>query len=265
MKSAKDIQPANAEEGRLREFDLREIDAPDQRTHFALKYLGRLEPVLRAIRRYVAPGGLLLEVGSAQANASLLLAEEGYQTIALDLVPEALGYARKKHERGRFMTVCASAGAPPIGEGSCDGILVGELLEHCARPAEVLRALAGCLTDRGVIVITTPNGERWGSTEPTYSRVTPEDVEARQFGPGGEDHLFAFTLRELIGVAREAGLELLAAQWHATMLHSDKLMPIKRLLSPSQLRSVSRLICRLPVIGPKTALTLLVVAARRGK
>jgi len=52
----------------------------------------------------------VLEVGCSQANASLLLAEQGYRCIGLDIRPEALGYASSKHTDGRFYPVSGSAG-----------------------------------------------------------------------------------------------------------------------------------------------------------
>lgn len=262
MKPARDVQAVSAEEQRLQAFDLREIDAADQREHFALKYVARVEAVRRVVRERVRPGGVTLEVGSAQANLSLLLAEDGYRAIALDLLPEALGYARKKHEHGEFAVVCGAAEALPVKPRCCEAVLVCELLEHCARPADVLRSIAACLADDGILIITTHNGGRLRSPDPTWSEVRSEEVEWRQYGRGGEDHLFAFTPAELVRVTREAGLRVVRAEHHGSMLHSDRLMVLKRLLGPRVLRALARLLCRLPVIGPLTSLTLLVVATR---
>ena len=98
MKSARSLEPCDPAESRLRDYDLREIDAEDQRSHFALKYLDRLEAVRAAVRRHVTAPGLVAEIGCAQANLGLLLAEEGYAVVALDLMPQAVSYARRKHE-----------------------------------------------------------------------------------------------------------------------------------------------------------------------
>ena len=163
---------------RLRDFDLREIDAPDQRSHFALKYVGRLEAVLAALRKGLPPGGLVLEVGCAQGNSSLRLAEEGFRAVALDLLPQAVGYALKKRECGTLWGVCGSVEALPLRDACCDGIYVGELLEHCAEPAEMLQRAARCLKPGGVMVITTMNGEWFGSPDATY-----REARGRVAGP----------------------------------------------------------------------------------
>jgi len=262
MKSARSLEPCDPAESRLRDYDLREIDAEDQRSHFALKYLDRLEAVRAAVRRHVAAPGLVAEIGCAQANLGLLLAEEGYAVVALDLMPEALSYARRKYESGVFLPLCGSAADVPLKSSACDALVVGELLEHCAEPAKVLATLCECLKPGGTAILTTPNGARLRSRERRYEGSADPDLARRQFGPGGEDHLFAFDLPGLLSVARQAGLEVLEHEYHASMLHSDRLRPLKRLFSPSQLRALSRQACRLPLIGPRTALTLLVVARR---
>jgi 2-polyprenyl-3-methyl-5-hydroxy-6-metoxy-1,4-benzoquinol methylase len=258
------VAPASAEESRLRDFDLREIDALDPRSHFALKYLARLHSVLAAVRRHVPAGSQVLEVGCAQANASLLLAEEGYHTVALDLMPEALAYARRKRERGEFCVLCGSADTLPIRDGCLDAVLVGELLEHCARPADILRCLARALRPGGTAIITTPNGEWIGSVDRTYSSLTPDDTEARQFGRGGEDHLYTFTLGELLSVVREAGLRVAQTTRCSSVLHSDRLSALKRLMRASLILRLGSVACGLPGVGPATALTLVVVARKEG-
>ena len=251
MKHARELAPGDDEGRRLQEFDLREIDAADQRSHFALKYTGRLAAVCAAVRRRVPPGGVVLEVGCAQANASLLLAEEGFRCVALDALEGAVRYAASKQERGALLPVCARAEAAPLRPGSCD-----------ADPAGLLRDLAALLRPGGVAIITTMNGEWFGSPDPTYSQVNRAEAANRQYGRGGEDHLFAFTAPELAGVVAQAGLRVVSAQRHASVLHSDKLMPLKRLLPPAAIRATSRFLCRLPWVGRRTALTLLVVAQK---
>lgn len=262
MKRAQDLSPLSAGEARLRDYDLREVDAPDHRSHFRLKYMARLDAVLAAVRRHVPPGGRVLEVGCAQANASLLLAESGFRAAALDLMPEALTYARSKHECGDLGLICGSADALPIRAGCCDALLVGELLEHCAYPDCVLAGLSEALRPGGIAIITTPNGGRVGSAEATYSQVDRASAEQRQFGPGGEDHLFAFTLPELAQVIRSADLQVLSATRCGSMLHSDRLAGLKRLLPVPLIRCASAAACAIPVIGSLTALSLVVVARK---
>ena len=262
MHPAQSILPVDDEGTRLREFDLNEINCPDQCSHFALKYTGRLEAVLSAIRRLVPQGGRVLEVGCAQANASLLLAEEGYTTIALDTLHGAIRYARQKYETGNFIPVYGRAEDLPLKHASCDAIYLGEIIEHCADPVALLIEIKKYLKPGGVMLITTMNGEWLGSPDPTFTQVKSQDVANRQYGRGGEDHLFAFTAQQLRQVTLSANLQVVALERHATILHSDRLMPVKRLMSPLLLRRLSRFVCRLPWLGRKTALTLLLIARK---
>ena len=103
----------------------------------------RLNWVLQTIQRELSPGSLILEVGCAQANASLLLAERGYRCLGLDIRPEALQYARSKHTGGSFYPVAGSADHLPLASGQIDSVVIGEMLEHCAQPSMIrIRLLA---------------------------------------------------------------------------------------------------------------------------
>lgn len=263
MKDAREIVPVTPEHARLREFDLREINAQDPGDHMALKYMARLEGVVAAVRKHVAPGGLVLEVGCAQANAGLLLAEGGYRCVGLDLLPDSLGYARLKQERGEFHTVCGDATNLPFARATFDAALVGELLEHCARPAQMLGRIAQCVRPGGCVILTTPNGERIGNRDRTFASACAEEDEGRQFGPGGEDHLFEFTATELAGVVRDAGLEMVFQGRVGSALHSNRLRALRKWLSPAAVRRITELVNAAPLVGRKLALTLLVVARVR--
>lgn len=259
MKPAQAVQPDNEKQRQLQDFDLREIDALDQRDHFALKYFSRLHTVLDAIQRYVPPGSDVLELGSAQANLSLLLAERGYRSLALDLNPSALAYAHKKHESGTFWTVCANAEAPPVRHHCFDAAVIAELLEHCTEPAELLRVVSRCIKPHGVIIITTPNGERIRARDPTRTDVVSGRFKEHR-EPGGITHLFEFTTSELANTVHRAGLDIVETTRCGNLVHSNRFMAFKKLFAPAHIRTLSRLFCRLPIVGRKTAITLLVVA-----
>jgi 2-polyprenyl-6-hydroxyphenyl methylase/3-demethylubiquinone-9 3-methyltransferase len=261
MKSAHELSPRNPEEKRLRAFDLAEIDAVDRRSHFSLKYRARLHAVLAAALRFVPTGGSILEVGCAQANASLLLAERGFTTVGLDLRPESLGYARRKYERGPFYTVCADARHLPFRKASFDAIIVGELLEHCAQPAAILRSLGASLRPGGHVIITTPNGQRWASPDRTYDAAAALPLDPYAGGFAGEHHLFVFTVHQLARVVREAGLTPVQVRLVGSMLHSDRLMAIKRLLPAQLIELLASAACAMPFVGLRTAMTIVMVAA----
>ena len=71
---ADDAAPAFAY---LRRCDEREIDNPDPDDPRRFRYLERMHEVLR-LARAVAPPARVAEIGCAQGNVSLLLAEDDY-------------------------------------------------------------------------------------------------------------------------------------------------------------------------------------------
>ena len=79
MRDARQLHPANSYQKLLHEYDLREIDAQDRHSLLHRKYMARLGWVLQTVQRELAPGSTVLDVGCSQANASLLLAEQGYR------------------------------------------------------------------------------------------------------------------------------------------------------------------------------------------
>jgi hypothetical protein len=70
-----------------------------------------------------------------------------------------------------------------------------------AYPEKVINEIKKYLKKTGIIIITTPNGSRLKNKLPNFSNFLQiekrKELESRQFGPDGSDHLFLFTLKEL--------------------------------------------------------------------
>ncbi len=180
---------------------------------YRLDYRYRLHRVIELVKRY-APGRQCLEVGCAQANTSLLLAEQGYKATVLDLDSEFIGYARLKHTHGEVRFLVANGENLPFSNASFHVVLLTELLEHVAYPEDFLQEVHRVLFPNGIIVLTTPNGAHHQSELPTFEQVrldrTP--IVTKQFGPDAGDHLFLFKMRELQTVVKYAGYQVVHAE-----------------------------------------------------
>ncbi len=266
MKHAAALQPTCVHHELLQAYDLREIDCPDPRAASRRKYLARLEAVVQTALRLTDPGSRALEVGCSQANAGLLLAESERIVLALDLLIEALSYARAKYERGVFFVAAASAEHLPVRDDTFDCAILGELLEHCADPLSIVAEAVRVLRPGGYLLITTPNGQYLRSRLPLYRAdvATDESLRARQFGPEGSDHLFAFTRESLHQLLGAAGLEAISVCYLGSALCSDRWRGLQRLLPASWPPGLGRIVNRLPGAGRRLAPTLFAVAQKTG-
>lgn len=198
MKNARWVVPISEEETFVRQFDLREINNEDKYNFFYLHYLERIGKVMEIAERY-CPGKKILEVGSAQSNISLLLAEKGVFSIALDINVESLKYSKAKYETGTITWVCANATGLPFRKEFLNGVIITELLEHCAYPEKIVEEACGCLKQEGFLVIATPNADCVINRETRFSKMKTDRIslKEKQFGPAGENLAFSTLTRRV--------------------------------------------------------------------
>ena len=196
--------------------DLTEYHCPAPGTDYSRMYKDRMQELLRTIRKAV-PAGRVLDIGCAQGNTALLLAEQGYDVCAMDLRPNFLQYARLKYERGSIELVAASGDRLPFAQGRFDLAIWGEMIEHVAFPEHFLSEIARVLRPGGYLLLTTPNGSRLHTGLPTFSHAGDRrKLVQRQFQPDSDGHLFLFSLEELRSVLGKRGFKVVDHQFNAT-------------------------------------------------
>lgn len=196
--------------------DLTEYHCPAPGTDYSRMYMDRMHELLRKVRQ-VLPVGRVLDVGCAQGNTALLLAEAGYEVCAVDLRPNFLQYARLKYERGAFEAVAASGDRLPFSQGRFDLVIWGEMIEHVAFPEHFLGEIARVLRPGGYLLLTTPNGSRLHTGLPTFSEAGDRRVLVpRQFQPDADGHLFLFSREELRSLLGGSGFSVVDHQFSAT-------------------------------------------------
>lgn len=104
--------------------DVVEYHCADERNFYSQMYKSRLE-LLLGLAQGEGQHGRVLDLGCAQGNVALLLAEAGLEAWAVDLRSEFLEYAGRKYERGKFQRCAANAEALPFPDGAFDLVEIG--------------------------------------------------------------------------------------------------------------------------------------------
>ena len=265
MKNAKFVACKNEKQAFVREFDLREIDNEDKYSFFRLHYLERIGKVMEVAERY-SPCKRILEIGAAQSNISLLMAERGLLAIGLDINVEFLKYSRAKHETGKITWICANAMGLPFRKESLDAVIIAELLEHCAYPEKIVEEACGCLRQGGLLIITAPNTNCVINSEIRFSKmkIAHISLKKRQFGPAGENHLFALSANEIVSMLPN-DFKILGISYLKSILLNSHTYPFYRYLPVSLLRRLQMMVSVLPLLRVKLCNCIMVYAQKQRK
>ncbi|MFQ5648500.1 MAG: class I SAM-dependent methyltransferase [bacterium] len=148
-------------------------------------------------------GGRLLDIGSGSGRRLRLMQALGWQVQGIEVDPAAVA-------RSRAAGLEVSAGR--LGEQNFadevfDAITMSHVIEHMHDPARVLRTCFRILKPGGLLVLATPNIESWAH------RLYGQDWV--HLDP--PRHLFLFSSRTLVEMARQSGFRELRAwttlQW----------------------------------------------------
>jgi 2-polyprenyl-3-methyl-5-hydroxy-6-metoxy-1,4-benzoquinol methylase len=173
-------------------YDLEEVYGPISNPGYAYAYQKRRRETIRLLSEVLPRGARILDVGAAQGNFSLTLAEMGYEVTWNDMREELADYVRLKHEHGKLSF--APGNAFEIKAASLfDGVLITEIIEHMAHPNEFLARVAELIRPGGYIVMTSPNGAYFRNNLPKFSECSdPAIYEDLQFKPDSDGHIFLF-------------------------------------------------------------------------
>lgn len=176
-------------------------------------YFLRFNKIIENVQKLLPTlqGKTILDMGAAHCNFALTLAEMGYKVTAIDIQQDFLDYAKLKHQNGDIEYVKASfmdyCGRPNF----YDCVICGEIIEHVAMPKELLSNANKNLKTGGYLVLSTPNGNEFGSTYKTYSQI--DDISKyipKQFHWVG--HTFLYTQEELTKLGQECGFETVSSE-----------------------------------------------------
>ncbi|HEV3470237.1 MAG TPA: methyltransferase domain-containing protein [Pyrinomonadaceae bacterium] len=175
------------------------------------KAFGRMRGLLAAQDSARLGPRRVLEVAAGGGGLAALLALGGCEVVVNDLRAEHLADAVREFEGGERVRLVGGNlfDLSPQSLGRFDLVIACEVIEHVAHPGDLLAHLKRFLAPGGRLLLTTPNGSYFRNRLPTYSEVDdPARLEAVQFRPDADGHLFLLTPRELAGLAEAAGLSV---------------------------------------------------------
>jgi 2-polyprenyl-6-hydroxyphenyl methylase/3-demethylubiquinone-9 3-methyltransferase len=188
------------------EYDLQEIYGEVHNPGHSSAYDNRRRHTFELVQQAVLAGSRVLDIGAAQGNFSLLLAEMGYDVTWNDLREELSGYVRLKHEHGTLHFAAGDAFQLRFPH-QFDAVLITEIIEHVAHPDEFLTQVATLIRPGGFIVMTTPNGAYFRNKLPRFSDCPdPSVYESVQFKPDSDGHIFLLHTDEVYQISSQAGL-----------------------------------------------------------
>lgn len=189
-------------------YDLLEVYGELSDRGYAYAYNNRRHQTMRLLASVLAPGARILDIGAAQGNFSLALAESGYKVTWNDLRKDLVDYVRLKQEAGDVEFAPGNAFELNLPY-FFDAVLITEIIEHVAHPDEFLANSARLVKPGGYVVMTTPNGAYFGNTLPKFSECRDPGVyRAGQFKPNADGHIFLLHPDEIHSLASRAGLEV---------------------------------------------------------
>lgn len=182
-------------------------------SHYPPSYqaFGRMRSLLAVGEALGLKPRKVLEVAAGGGGLAAVLASRGCEVVVNDLCDVQLAEAVSEFSVGEEIRAVGGNlfDLSPEQTGRFDLVVACEVIEHVARPSELLVHLKKFLEADGRMLLTTPNGAYFRNKLPTYSEISDfDELESRQFKPDADGHLFLMTPQELSELATSAGLRV---------------------------------------------------------
>jgi len=164
--------------------------------------------------------GRLLDLGCNVGTCLVSARERGWDTQGLEINEEAAAFCRRERALDVRTGVLEHDTYAPE---SFDLVMMADVVEHLVDPFETLRRVARVLRPEGLVLISTPDIERWAAR---LLQVKPEE------------HLYYFSPATIRTALRQAGLETVRVQGYdryhnlTAMVHSTTCGTLFQRLAP---------------------------------
>ena len=146
-------------------------------------------------------GSTILDLGCGRGQVLIPLMERDYKVFEIDLHMSYLKVSRekckKKTTKGTAKVINANAKQLPFASNVFDIVVCREVLEHIARPGDILSEIHGTLRQGGRLCITVPSSH----TERYFQFVNP-----RWLAMAG--HVNVFSRARLASLLKEHGFDV---------------------------------------------------------
>jgi 2-polyprenyl-6-hydroxyphenyl methylase/3-demethylubiquinone-9 3-methyltransferase len=194
-------------------YDDQEIYGNIKNLGYCYGYWNRQKYIIEAVQSVLPEKSSIIDIGAAQGNFSLLLAEKGYNVTWNDYREDLVDYVKMKYEKGIIDYIPGNV-FEFKDKKKFDAVLLTEVIEHVAHPDKLLLKITNLLKDGGYLILTTPNGEFFSNRLPKFSECKdPSVFESEQFKPNSDGHIFLLHLDELQKLAEQAGFEVIDYQY----------------------------------------------------
>jgi 2-polyprenyl-3-methyl-5-hydroxy-6-metoxy-1,4-benzoquinol methylase len=176
--------------------------------------------VLDRAERLIPPGGDLLDIGPNVGTCLVVARDRGWRVHGIEINAEAARYCRETRGLDVIAGTLEPETYPP---GRFDVVLMGDVIEHVASPADLMRTVARILRPGGSVLISTPDIGGWAAR---LLQVKPVE------------HIYYFDARTMERLVRDAGLDLVGIEpldrYHdlTAMVHSTTFGGLFRALGP---------------------------------
>lgn len=180
----------------------------------------RLDFIVQTVRSYFNNRTKLrgLDVGCGKGDICISLAFSGYSMVGIDISSECVKEAKRRAEtnkivQGNLTFLIGDAENLPFKVSSFNFTICSEVLEHLKRPERALNLINKVLKERGLLIVTVPNG--YGPYSLIYDHFRNKVISKIFPKIGHSCHAQTFTLSKITKLIRGSGFEIL------NVAHSD--------------------------------------------
>lgn len=119
----------------------------------------RLDFIKRAIKEYSKGNQKILDVGCGNGLISLQLGQLGYNVKGVDISEKSIKKAIENNTFSNVSFEVVNAEELTIQNQRYDVVICSEVLEHLHEPDKLLKVLKNLLTEKGILIVTVPNGK----------------------------------------------------------------------------------------------------------